>query len=322
MQVVPPQNGAPYALIEAGSERLRDFDAEIALQALKAHGAALLRGFDGGMDDFRALTSALCSSEVFNESPARAIIDRERLIQTVDLGVDAFPLHPELSREPFQPDACFFWCLAPPSRGGETTVCDGVEIVRRMPASLRAAFEGRTLEYRQLATPEVLIYWLGSAEPASLVSPYADCPYQFFVNPAGRIARSFTRPALTTPVFSEEPCWNNFILFAHYHLGMPNFPTFEGGEPIPLPLIEEVKAIADAVTAPIAWRKGDIAILDNWRVMHGRNAIEDARERLIASYFGYLRAATPRPGDPADPRWRRESFRPPHRHGPAGPPRG
>jgi hypothetical protein len=265
------------------------------------------------MEDFRAFTTKLCSSEVFNESPARAVLDRERMIQTVDLGIDAFPLHPELSREPFQPDVCMFWCLSPPSSGGETTLCDGVEIVRRMPAALRAAFEGETLEYRQLAGPEVLEYWLGSTTPSSLVSPHADCPYEFFVNPQGRVGRKFTRPALAPTPYGGEPCWNNFIFFGRYFLKLPLFPVFHGSRPIDNALVAAVQAIADEITVPIPWSKGDIVVVDNWRFMHGRNAISNAKERLIASYFGYLRNAPRRPGEPEDPRWRRGTFKPPHR---------
>jgi hypothetical protein len=280
---------------------------------LRSHGVVLLRGFDVAKEDFRNFVSSLCSSEVFNESPARLVLDREKMIQTVDLGVDPFPLHPELSREPFQPDVCVFWCLSPPGSGGETTMCDGVDIVRRMSPQLRDLLQNKTLDYRQVAGPEVLEYWLGSPTPQSLVSPHADCPYEFFVNPQGRIGRRFARPALAPTPYGGEPCWNNFIFFGRYHLKMPNFPLFGDGTPIPDALVAEVKAIADEITVPIPWRKGDIAVLDNWRFMHGRNAILNADERLIASYFGYLKDAPLRPGEPPNPRWRQATFLPPHR---------
>jgi hypothetical protein len=52
-------------------------------------------------------------------------------------------------------------------------------------------------------------------------------------------------------------------------------------------------------------------MLDNTRFMHGRTAIADPGERLIATYFGYLNFAIPDPEEPADPIWRREVFIPP-----------
>jgi alpha-ketoglutarate-dependent taurine dioxygenase len=319
LEISPPAAGRPFAFIESGGEGLSSLPGYVVDAALRKHGAVLLRGFAPTIQDFRNFTKSLCSSEVFNESPARAVIDRKLMIQTVDLGVDAFPLHPELSREPFQPDVCMFWCLSPPSDGGETTLCDGVEIVRRMPPALLAAFENETLEYRQVPGPEVLEYWLGSDTPKSLVSPHADCPYEFFVNAQGRIARRFFRAALAPTPYGGEPCWNNFIFFGRYFLKLPYFPMFQGERPIADELVAQVKAIADEITVPIQWRKGDITVIDNWRFMHGRNAILDANERKIASYFGYLKNAPRRPGEPENPRWRRSTFVPPRRIQPPPP---
>ena len=52
-------------------------------------------------------------------------------------------------------------------------------------------------------------------------------------------------------------------------------------------------------------------MLDNTRVMHGRNTIVDPSERVIASYFGYLDFAVPDGEEIPDAPWRRQAFRPP-----------
>ena len=52
-------------------------------------------------------------------------------------------------------------------------------------------------------------------------------------------------------------------------------------------------------------------MLDNTRFMHGRTAILDSAERLIATFFGYLSFAIPDPEEPPDPPWRRADFLPP-----------
>jgi hypothetical protein len=58
-------------------------------------------------------------------------------------------------------------------------------------------------------------------------------------------------------------------------------------------------------------------MIDNSRFMHGRTAVRDAGERLIASYFGYLHFALPNPEEPAKPLWRAGPFSPPRRLTPA-----
>ncbi|MEE2692953.1 MAG: TauD/TfdA family dioxygenase [Pseudomonadota bacterium] len=313
ISVLPPERGRPYAIIVAeGQESPLDVPESTFVDLYKTYGALLFRSFEVNLETFRTFTSRYCSSSVFNESPDRLLVDRENNIQTVNLGGDPFPLHPELSREPWKPDVCFFWCMSPPSRGGETVVCDGVDIVRNLPRPIYDALKPRRLHYTQVMAPEVCAYWLGSPDPddETMRNPPAPCPYTFFrIN--GRVARSFSRPALHKPMFSDDLAFGNFLLFARYYLGKRNFPTFEQGEIVPDELVEAVKAASDPITAPVVWRENDFIVLDNSRFMHGRNAIIEQSERRIASYFGYLKFAVPDAEEIADAPWRREAFRPP-----------
>lgn len=313
INIVQPDEGRPYAAIEAdGAASLTDMPEADFIALYKQHGALLLRGFKVGIDGFRDFTARCCSSSVFNESPDRALLDVDRNIQTVNLGIDAFPLHPELSREPWKPDVCFFWCVNPPGKGGETVICDGIEIVRRMPPEIFNAFQRRNLVYTQRMAPDVCAYWLGSADPddEALRAPRPGCPYTFFRVPGG-VARSFSRPALHKPMFSDDLAFGNFLLFARYYLELQNFPAFDNGERVPDELVAAVKTISDRITAPIAWRADDLIVLDNTRFMHGRNAVADAEERRIATLFGYLKFAEPGPEEIVDAPWRRGVFRPP-----------
>ena len=102
---------------------------EALIPLYKAHGALLLRGFAVDLPEFRTFTARFCSGSVFNESPDRSVLDDAANIQSVNGGCDAFPLHPELSREPWKPDVAFFACLEPPRAKGATTIADGVAIV-------------------------------------------------------------------------------------------------------------------------------------------------------------------------------------------------
>lgn len=303
----------PYKTIAADGRRTPlDIPEGEFIAAYKAHGALLMRGFSLDLDVFAALTQRYCSGSVFNESPGREVLERQRNIQTVNLGTEAFPLHPELSREPWKPDICFFWCMSPPTNGGETTVCDGVEIVRNLPREAYDALRRRRLRYTLPASPAVLQFWLGTPDPgeALLAGPPAHCPYEFSrVN--GRIMRSFTRPALHKPMFTDELAFGNFLLFGRYLNGVRNFPTFENGELVGDALLGQVKTASDPITTAVDWREGDVVVLDNTRFMHGRRAITDVAERRIATYFGYLRFAAPDAEEGADPPWRRGNFHPP-----------
>ena len=309
-----PEPGRPHVLIAPAGERdILDLDPAQVVALFKAHGALLLRGFGPDVDRFRRFARIFCPTSVVNESPGRRPIDPTHNIHTVDGGTRAFSLHPELSREPWKPDAAFFACFSAPSRGGATTICDGVALVRALPPVVRQGLEGRRLLYIKGTWPELLDYWLGNADPsdAQLASPPPSCPYGFRRFDDDQIVRFFTRPALHRPMFINAPAFGNFLLFARFNNGRPDFPLLDDGRPVPEAWLQAIRAAGDSVTAAVAWQPGDVLMLDNTRFMHGRTAILDASERLIASFFGYLGFAEPDPEEPPSPPWRRADFCPP-----------
>lgn len=93
--------------------------------------------------------------------------------------------------------------------------------------------------------------------------------------------RSFSRPALHHPMFAERLAFGNFLLFARFHQQRPDFPTLDDGSNVSDSWVEAIRAAASRLSAPIAWQRSDVLMLDNTRFMHGRNAITDPTERVI-----------------------------------------
>ena len=309
-----PGPGQPHVIVEAAGEaQLSDVDAGLVVDLYKQHGALLFRGFGADVAQFRAFSRQFSSTAVINESPGRTPIDPQANIQSVDGGTGPFALHPELSREPWKPDVAMFCCLSAPSRGGQTTICDGVALAREMPEPVRSALESRRLLYLNPAWPELLDYWLGTPNPtdAQLSAPPPSCPYRFQRMPNGQVARGFTRPALHKPMFTDAPAFGNFLLFARFTRGVSDYPLLDNGHPVPEAWLQAVKATGDRLMVEIGWQAGDVVMLDNSRFMHGRTAIIDSGERLIATYFGYLNFAIPDAEEPVNAIWRRQDFEPP-----------
>jgi hypothetical protein len=295
----------------AAGESLDSIDPDQIVEQLRKT-AVLVRGYVPSIPAFNAFAKKFCTVSVFNESPNRLVLDGENNIQSVNLGTEPFPLHPELSREPWKPDICFFHCIEAPRIGGETTFCDGVDLVQRLPADVRTALENRSLLYVQPAPPAILQYWLGTQQPtdAMLANPPPHCPYRF-TRSGAQIIRYFYYPALHKTLLSDELAFGNFLLFARYYLQNDNIPLFDDGSVVPDWIVDAIQTAADPITFNIEWQPGDILILDNSRFMHGRNAITEPGDRLIASYFGYLNGIGQRVEEIADPPWRKPGFRPP-----------
>ena len=298
-------------LIEGGGRSLTDVEVDRVRADIEQHGAVLLRGFETDIDKFAALGSRLCTSASYNESPNRELLHEEGAVQTVNLGSDPFPLHPELSREPWRPDLAMFGCIEPPEVGGQTNICDGIAIARNLPPEVRAQLEKGTLFYIRPASPEVLEFWLGTRSPSDelLANPPSSCPY-WFRRRQDRVLRGFTRPALEPTLFQNEGAFVNFILFARDYMRMQRFPLMDG-KLIPDELVDQIRSVARSQTYSHSWQQNDVVLLDNSRFMHGRKAIANPEGRRIATYFGYLKGVT-RPGiEPDNPIWRRETFVPP-----------
>ncbi len=313
-RVTLPEPACPLVTIETdGESGLGALDRAELIALYQAHGALLLRGFEVDLGEFGRFARSFCPTAVLNESPGRAALDAAGVIQSVNLGDDPFPLHPELSREPWKPDAAFFACMSPPSAGGETTICDGIELVRALPAAVRAGLAERRLVYPMPTWPGLLAFWLGTAAPddALLAHPPAHCPYSFRRTAEGTIARLFSRPALHRPMFAEGPAFGNFLLFARFHNGRGDFPLLDDYTPVPEDWLQAIKSAGDALEYAVPWREGDLLMLDNTRFMHGRRAILDPAERRIATFFGYLADAPVNPEEPPGALWRKRDFAPP-----------
>lgn len=291
---------------------LGGIDKATVFEEYRNHGAVLLRGFSCDLDGFGAFAQHFCPVPIHNESGKRIVLDGHSGLQSVNLGYRAFPLHPEISREPWRPDTAFFHCVRPPRLGGQTTICDGIEIVRQIPDGIREQMAARRIKYVVGATAADLQYWFGKPDPsaAEVANPPADCPFEFTWQD-GRLVRSFSRPLLHQPRFNEALAFGNFILFARYLRGVKTYPVLDDMSPVPEQWVEIVKQVSDRLTVPVGWQAQDVVMLDNSRFMHGRTEIHSSDGRMIATYFGYLDGVDSDPEEPPSPRWRKPGFAPP-----------
>ncbi len=71
----------------------------------------------------------------------------------------------------------------------------------------------------------------------------------------------------------------------------PNIIKFEDDADIPEEVMSEINEIAQKITTEIAWQQGDILMIDNTRVLHGRRAFSDEKReiyiRLCAPAFSF-----------------------------------
>ena len=307
IKVVNPGKNISYATVlpESTEISLNSIEPDLIKELYKKFGAILFRGFELSVGSFQLLTTTFCTHSVMNLSPGRETIDKINNIQTVDPGIDPFPLHPEMSRLPWKPDVCFFGCLRAPINGGETIICDGVKLVRLLPNRILKQINRRKLKYSHRVSDEEVKYWLNSEKPIDEILDKApeDCPFEFSKH-KGKILKSYVAPFLHKPMFIERLAFGNYLLFARYIHNNIWFPVFDDGSIVPSEIVEAIKKAGEKSTETINWRPNDLVMIDNTRFLHGRNKIQDLENRKIITYFGFLRFASKLQDPVPNSRWR------------------
>ena len=114
-------------------------------------------------------------------------------------------------------------------------------------------------------------YWLVFFRRVSLIFPA--CSLQALAN-----AAEFASSA----EFAASAAANSAVVPGIAATAAPQFLRFGDGSPVPLEPLLAARCIADEDGVTIEWQAGDVALLDNFTVMHARRAFEGPRKLFAA----------------------------------------
>lgn len=278
-----------YNVIRAAETRSPDITPETvktAREHLDRDGWVLLRGFRTDMTGFSDLTSQLCKTITFD--PAREY--SEKNTQKVDAGLGPIGLHIENGNTPICPDIVAFYCTRAAFEGSQTTICDGREVFAAFDDARKKRWSQKMTVKRNLPE-ELWKRYLANEHPA-IDSPNevtmehvlqfkAAIPGQDFrMRDDGSIDYELTVLPVRPSSLSNGRAFANAILGPSHNYEPPVY-TLEDGSVISNDEIEELRDLAETCTVEINWQDGDIAVIDNTRMMHGRRAIKDADRQLF-----------------------------------------
>lgn len=257
-------------------------------ELLGHYGVVLLRNCIHNAEDFSAYVRH--NSSRLSLDPARVMVGGAA--QLVDAGRDAIGLHCENGNSPFWPDITWFYCQEAPRKGSQTTLCDGEKVLARLSPECRSFFEQHPIRYSRKVPGDkwrrlVCHYSATLCDPAAvsiddLLQIVGDDPQTLITyHPADdSIHYAFSTPAILVSAFSQRPAFANSILGPSFNYETPVIDT-ASGQPIPPQLLAEIQAVTARETFPVGWRDHDMVMIDNRRVMHGRQAIVDERRRIF-----------------------------------------
>jgi alpha-ketoglutarate-dependent taurine dioxygenase len=229
------------------------------------------------------------------------------------------PLHCEMSYMERFPDKIYFYCQVAPKQGGQTPVADMQQVYNHLDPSVRQRFEEKGLQFiqnvperRRWLTPKTWQTMFETGDRAVVETTCTDQHLTFRWKPDGTLQIINQRPAVITHPQTGTKIWFNSAHNFHdswswefYHLkrwglatllkfreqchkrtlhvkDYPNHCIFGDGSDIPPEDIEHIRSVLWQHAVLFDWQQGDVLMLDNLRIAHGRMPFRGPRKVLVA----------------------------------------
>lgn len=270
---------------------------------LAVHGGLLFRGFDiPQVEDFERVVRSI-SGELLEykerSSPRHAVSGK---IYTSTDYPPEYPifLHNENSYQATWPRRIFFYCSKAASEGGATPIADVRKVYETLDPEVRERFVAkRWMVVRNygdgLGLPWQTVYQ--TEDKAQVEEHCQRNGIQFDWKDGNRLRTRAVREAVAKHPDTGELCWFNHATFFHVSTLNPyirealleefdeeDLPTnsyYGDSSPIEPDVLEHLRSRYHAATIEFPWQVGDLLLLDNMMVAHGRAPFKGERKVLV-----------------------------------------
>lgn len=268
------------------------------------HGGVLFRGFcEKSVDDFERFTDVMSMPllEYRERSSPRSKV-QGRIYTSTDYppGEEIF-LHNENSYQNTWPTKIMFFCATEPGTDGETPIADCRKIYQQVDPKIRQRFlEKKWMVVRNfgdgfgLPWPTVF----QTADKAEVEAHCAENGVTVEWKDGNRLRTRAVRPAVIKHPISGDMSWFNHATFFNVSSLIPHVReaielefddpeemptnTFYGdGSPIEPEVLDHLRGLYRKETVKFAWKQGDLLLLDNVLVAHGRAPFSGPRKIVV-----------------------------------------
>nr|WP_260412688.1 TauD/TfdA family dioxygenase [Pseudomonas cichorii] len=267
-------------------------------------GGVLFRGFAfEGEADFEAFASSFGHELLTYDyaSTPRTKLNNRVYTSTEYPAHQVIPLHNEQSYSLNWPMKIWFHCVQASPVGGETPIADSREVYRQLDPVIRQRFADKRLMYVRNYGNGLDLPWQQAfnTEDRAQVEQFCKASnIEFEWDEEGELStRQVCQAVARHPVSGEWVWFNQAHLFHISNLapavretlistvgeeGVPRNVFYGDGSPIELEALEHVRAVLQRCQVSFPWQAGDVLMLDNMLVAHGRSTFQGARKVVVA----------------------------------------
>jgi alpha-ketoglutarate-dependent taurine dioxygenase len=272
---------------------------------LAQHKALLFRGFAGqSADRFAALVAATSKGaplEYVDRTTPRTRLAEGVYSSTIYPARHTIEQHSEGTYWLIWPGKLYFACAVAAAHGGETPLTDNAGALARLPPDLRDAFAAKGFTLKRNFNKGFGLTWREAFQTEDRAQVEAWCRghgIAFAWRGGEMLATRQTRPAIRRTPRTGAEVWFSHAAFFHASAferevmdglidacgpdELPYDTCFGDGSPISAEVVKTIRAALAAETDRFSWQEGDMLIVDNMAVGHGRAPYEGERKVLVA----------------------------------------
>jgi acyl-CoA synthetase (AMP-forming)/AMP-acid ligase II/alpha-ketoglutarate-dependent taurine dioxygenase len=270
---------------------------------LKENGALLFRGFGinsaAQFEEFLSGVSGELLNYTYRSTPRRNVTERV-YTSTEYPANETIPQHNEMSYSQEWPRIIGFCCLKAAAGGGQTPLSDSRRVYARLPGAIRERFEQNGVMYVRNYGAGFDLKWedvFQTTDQTQVAEACRGAGIEFEWLPHGHLrTRQIVQAVIRHPQ-SGDPVWfnqahlfhvsslkpevRNALLAEFGEDGLPRNAFYGDGGRIEDGPLDEIRRILEEESVDFTWHEGDVVLLDNLSIAHGRRPFTGTRQVLV-----------------------------------------